>query len=76
MTLVWIDELDRAIELFTELLTGAARMGRMQTFEIFSGLRGYALQRRGDLADAAADIEPIIAAPRRRKPGLHRSSAR
>jgi DNA-binding CsgD family transcriptional regulator len=60
MTLTWIDELDRAIELFTELLTGAARMGRMQTFEIFSALRAYALQRRGDLADAAADIEPIL----------------
>jgi DNA-binding CsgD family transcriptional regulator len=61
-TLAWIDELDRAIELFTELLTGAARMGRMQTFEIFSALRGYTLQRRGDLADAAADIEPVLAA--------------
>jgi DNA-binding CsgD family transcriptional regulator len=61
--LAWIDELDRAIELFTELLTGAARMGRMQTFEIFSALRGFYLQRRGDLADAAADIEPILTAP-------------
>jgi DNA-binding CsgD family transcriptional regulator len=36
-------------------------MGRTQTFAIFSGLRGYARYRRGDLADAAADIEPIIA---------------
>jgi DNA-binding CsgD family transcriptional regulator len=62
LTLAYIDELDRAIELFTELLTGAARMGSMQTFEIFSALRAYALQRRGDLADAAADIEPILAA--------------
>ncbi len=71
MTLVWIDELDRAIELFTELLTGAARMGRMQTFEIFSALRAYALQRRGDLADAAADIEPIL----RRRADTPRASA-
>ena len=62
MTLAWIDELDRAIELFSELLTAAARMGRMQTFEIFAALRAYALQRRGDLADAAADIEPILTA--------------
>ncbi len=62
MTLAWIDELDRAIELFTELLTAAARMGRIQTFEIFSALRAYALHRRGDLADAAADIEPILTA--------------
>jgi DNA-binding CsgD family transcriptional regulator len=61
MTLVWIDELDRAIELFTELLTGAARMGRMQSFEILSAMRGYTLQRRGDLANAAADVEPILA---------------
>ena len=65
MTLIWIDDLDRAIELFTELLTGAARMGMMQTFEIFSALRAYTLQRRGDLADAAADIEPIITAAAR-----------
>ncbi len=62
MTLTWIDELDRAVELYTELLTGAARKGRMRTFEIFSVLRAYALQRRGDLADAAADIEPILTA--------------
>ena len=62
MTLIWIDELDRAFELFTEILTGAARMGMMQTFEIFSVLRAYTLQRRGDLADAAADVEPIITA--------------
>jgi DNA-binding CsgD family transcriptional regulator len=62
MTLAWIDELDPAIELFTELLASAARVGSMQTFEIFSALRAYALQRRGDLADAAADIEPIVTA--------------
>ena len=62
MTLTWIDELDPAIELFTELITRAATMGSMQTFEIFSALRGYALQRRGDLADAAADTEPILTA--------------
>jgi DNA-binding CsgD family transcriptional regulator len=59
-SLLWIDELDRATELFTELLDGAARMGRMQTFEIFSALRGYTARRRGDLADAAADFEPIL----------------
>lgn len=61
-SLMWIDELDRATELFTELLDGAARMGRMQTFEIFSALRGYTAGRRGDLANAAADIEPILTA--------------
>jgi DNA-binding CsgD family transcriptional regulator len=60
--LMWIDELDRATELFTELLNGAARMGRRQTFEIFSALRGYTACRRGDLANAAADIEPILTA--------------
>lgn len=58
--LVWIDELDRATELFTELLTAAARMGRSQTFDIFSAMRGYAVRRRGDLANAAADVEPIL----------------
>jgi DNA-binding CsgD family transcriptional regulator len=62
LALIWNDELDPAIELFTELLADAARMGRRQTFEIFSGLRGHAHERRGDLANAAADIEPIIAA--------------
>ena len=62
MTLLWIDELDRAIELFTDLLASAARMGRTQTFEIFSALRGYALHRRGDLGEAAADIEPVVTA--------------
>ena len=63
MTLAWIDELDRAIDLYTELLTAAGRMGRVQTFEIFSAMRGYTFERRGDLANAAADIEPILAAP-------------
>jgi DNA-binding CsgD family transcriptional regulator len=61
-SLTWIDELDRATELFTELLDDAARMGRLQTFEIFSALRGYTALRRGDLANAAADIEPILTA--------------
>jgi tetratricopeptide (TPR) repeat protein len=60
--LVWIDELDRATEFFTELINDAARMGRMQTFETFSAIRGYTARRRGDLADAAADIEPILIA--------------
>jgi DNA-binding CsgD family transcriptional regulator len=60
--LFWIDELDRAIEVYTELLTSAARAGRRQVFEIFAVLRGYAHQRRGDLAGAAADIEPILTA--------------
>jgi DNA-binding CsgD family transcriptional regulator len=62
MSLVWIDELDRGTELFTELLEAAARSGRMQTFERFCALRGYTVRRRGDLANAAADIEPILAA--------------
>jgi DNA-binding CsgD family transcriptional regulator len=60
LTLVWIDDLDRAEELFSELIKAASRMGRRQSFEIFSSLRGYALRRRGSLADAAADIEPIL----------------
>ncbi len=59
-TLIVIDELDRAVALQTQLLTAAARMGRLQTFEIFSAQRGYAHQRRGDLANAAADVEPIL----------------
>jgi DNA-binding CsgD family transcriptional regulator len=62
LALGWTDELDRAVELFTELLTGAARRGRLQMFGIFSALRGHMLQRRGDLAAAAADIEPVVAA--------------
>jgi tetratricopeptide (TPR) repeat protein len=62
LSLVWIDDLDRAIDVYTGLIKAASRMGRRQSFEIFSGLRGYALRRRGDLADAAADIEPILAA--------------
>ena len=61
-TLGFIDELDRATQLLTALLDAAARGGRMQTFEIFAAIRGYFLRRRGDLADAAADIEPILAA--------------
>jgi DNA-binding CsgD family transcriptional regulator len=62
MCLVWTDELDGATELFTELLEAAARTGRRQPFETFSTLRGYTAQRRGDLANAAADIEPVLAA--------------
>lgn len=62
MALVWIDELERATALFTELLTAAARMGRAQTFDIFCAMRGYTLRRSGDLADAAADVEPIVEA--------------
>ncbi|MEA2220352.1 MAG: hypothetical protein QOJ35_2978 [Solirubrobacteraceae bacterium] len=62
MCLVWTDDLDGAIELFDEMLEIAARMGRRQSFEMYSALRGYTAQRRGDLADAAADIEPIVAA--------------
>ncbi|HWC26208.1 MAG TPA: helix-turn-helix transcriptional regulator, partial [Solirubrobacteraceae bacterium] len=62
VTLVYIDELDSAIELFTELLEAAARAGRRQAFEMFSALRGYTARRRGDLADAAADIEPLLGA--------------
>ena len=62
VALVWIDEVDRAVELFDVLIGEASRSGRVQTFEIFSAMRGWAVQRRGDLADAAADIEPIRAA--------------
>jgi hypothetical protein len=61
MCLVWTDELDGATQLFTELLEAAARTGRRQSFEMFSALRGYTAQRRGDLANAAADIEPVLA---------------
>ncbi|HEY0345441.1 MAG TPA: AAA family ATPase, partial [Solirubrobacteraceae bacterium] len=64
LTLIWIDELDRAEALITDLIKAASRMGRRQSFEIFSALRGFALRRRGNLADAAADIEPILAATR------------
>lgn len=60
LVLIWIDELDRALALQTQLLTVAARMGRLQTFEIFSAQRGFARHRRGDLANAAADVEPIL----------------
>ncbi len=70
-TLLWIDELERATELFTKLLTAAAKAGRMQTFEIFAAMRGFTVHRRGDLANAAADIEPILAAaPDLTRPGF------
>lgn len=61
MCLVWTDDLDSATQLFTELLEAAARTGKRQSFEMFSVLRGYTAQRRGDLADAAADIDPVLA---------------
>ncbi|HVF78717.1 MAG TPA: LuxR C-terminal-related transcriptional regulator, partial [Solirubrobacteraceae bacterium] len=61
MCLVWTDDLDGATELFTGLLETAVRTGRRQSFEMFSALRGYAAHRRGDLADAAADLEPVLA---------------
>ncbi len=60
MCLVWTDELDDGTRLYTELLEAAARTGRKQSSEMFSALRGYTAQRRGDLADAAADIEPVL----------------
>ena len=62
MCLVWTDELDSALELWTELLEAAAASGRRRSFELFSVLRGYTAQRRGDLANAAADIEPVLSA--------------
>jgi DNA-binding CsgD family transcriptional regulator len=62
MALLWIDELDRATQLFTEAIDGASRAGRIAAFENHSALRGFALQRRGDLADASADLEPALAA--------------
>jgi DNA-binding CsgD family transcriptional regulator len=61
MAFLWIDDLDRAEELFTHAIKDASRMGTMRSFENYSALRGYALRRRGDLANAAADIEPILA---------------
>ena len=61
MCLVWTDDLDGAMQLFTELEEAAARTGRKQSSEMFSVLRGYTAQRRGNLADAAADLEPVLA---------------
>lgn len=62
MALLWIDDLDHAEKLFSEALNRASRLGRVRSFENYSALRGYTVRRRGDLADAAADIEPILAA--------------
>jgi DNA-binding CsgD family transcriptional regulator len=62
MCLVWTDDLDGATELFTELVDTAARTGRQQIFEMFCALRGFTALLRGDLANAAADIEPVLAA--------------
>ncbi len=70
MALLWIDELDRATDLFTEAIGDASLAGRLSAFESHSALRGFALQRRGDLADASADLEPILAAAAQgRSPG-------
>ena len=70
MALLWIDELDRATELFTEAISDDSLAGRLSAFESHSALRGFALQRRGDLADASADLEPILAAAAQgRSPG-------
>jgi DNA-binding CsgD family transcriptional regulator len=71
ITLVWIDDLDGAERLFAEQITTASRLGRRRSFEIFSALRGWTMFRRGALADAAADIEPILAgASHEREPDL------
>jgi DNA-binding CsgD family transcriptional regulator len=59
---LWADELDRAHELFTEAIEAAQRLGRRRSFEHFSALRGFTVHRRGDLADAAADVEPMLTA--------------
>ena len=67
MTLVWIDELDAAEQGLSRLIKAASADGRRQSFEIFSALRGYTMHRRGDLAEAAADIEPILAAEPQRE---------
>ena len=73
VALVWIDELDQAEELFTALIAAASSSGSRQSFEVFSAIRGYARQRRGHLADAAADIEPIlVASPQKPKLSLAR----
>jgi DNA-binding CsgD family transcriptional regulator len=62
MALLWVDELGRATELFTDAIKDASAMGRIPAFENYCALRGYAARRSGNLADAEADIEPILAA--------------
>lgn len=62
MALLWIDDLDRAEQLFSEAIEDASRMGRIRALENYCALRGYAARRRGDLAGAAADVEPVLAA--------------
>jgi DNA-binding CsgD family transcriptional regulator len=71
MALLWIDDLDRAEQLFTAAIKHASQMGKMSSFENYSALRGFTMHRRGDLADAAADIEPVLAAAAQgQSPGL------
>jgi DNA-binding CsgD family transcriptional regulator len=71
MAFLWIDDLDRAAQLFDAGVVSASERGRLESFENFSALRGYTAWRRGSLADAAADIEPVLAsAAERGKPGI------
>ena len=62
MALLWIDELDRADQLLSAAIESASQRGNRGSFEGFCAIRGYAARQRGDLASAAADIEPILAA--------------
>ncbi len=62
MAFLWIDDLDRAEQLFADAIAAASRLGRKAMFENFSALRGYTRRQRGQLADAAADIDPVLAA--------------
>jgi DNA-binding CsgD family transcriptional regulator len=71
MAFLWIDDLDRAGQLFSDGVAAASERGRVESFENFSALRGYTAWRRGGLTDAAADIEPVLAsAAERGKPGI------
>ena len=61
MAYLWVDDLDRAEQLFGDCVASSSQRGRVSSYESFSALRGHTSWRRGRLAEAAADIEPIIA---------------
>jgi DNA-binding CsgD family transcriptional regulator/DNA polymerase III delta prime subunit len=61
IALVGVDELERAEALFTDAIDAASQTGRRRSLESSAALRGYTRRRRGDLAEAERDIEPILA---------------
>jgi DNA-binding CsgD family transcriptional regulator len=62
MALLWVDDVDRAEEVFRAAISDASEMGRIPAVENYRALRGCMARRRGNLADAAAEVQPILAA--------------